>query len=641
MRTRTETSRSLSLASLALLAFVGFMTASLSAAGPPPLPPGMGKYVMVLWPPGTPVPGREGPGPKNDEPDVEKMGGRVLYQRDNRRIIHLPVAAAKQLWRHQSVVYLQRIWSGESLEGWDEGYSGDDSRTGPKIATDDHLQWGPRSYSYDGSGNIKQIGPDAYVYDTAGRLVEATVSGKTQRFKYDAFGNLVETAVAGANAVPIPVDGSSNRLLGRTYDTAGNVVVDEQQRPYQFDSLNMLTRVGDRRMIYDAADERIGTLIGWSLARWTIRDFDGQIIREYKGENQIGVGGLDWYWEQDHIRGAGQLLAGETQQWKPPHSPPSTQIVYGGARHYHLDHLGSVRMVTDSEGRSISEHDYLPFGTTLTRTYQEEYNWGDPHIDGMRFAGHWRDFLGHLNVENHDYLDYMHARYYDPSKGRFLSVDPAQNWKKAMAAPQAWNRYAYARNNPLRLVDPDGRDDMDFRILTARVNVIYSNADGKINSRGETLRQVTEQGITYSRAFFVEAGIKLQVNRFEGTINTQALGNINGPVNTGTGPVELSSFIKSQPGALTVLVSGDLAGITGKTVGVGGPTMIGNASNSRTFNDEIAHALGNVTAVNVPLVSNAVADIRLDIQEYSVDKGWGLGRWFQDTFRENLDKLNK
>ncbi len=455
MRTTIETSRSLSLSLLALLVVVGCVTATLSAAGPPPLPPGMGKYVMVLWPPGTPVPGEEGPGRKNDEPDVEKMGGRVLYQRDNRRIIHLPAAAAKQLWRHQSVVYLQRIWNGESLEGWDERYSEDESRTGPKIGTDHHLQWGPKAYAYDGSGNIKQIGSDAYVYDTAGRLVETTVSGKTQRFKYDAFGNLVETAVVGANAVSIPVDGSSNRLLGRTYDESGNVIVDEQQRPFQFDSLNILTRVGDRRMIYDAADERIGTLIGWSLARWTIRDLDGQIIREYKGENQIGVEGLDWYWEQDHIRGAGQLLAGETQQWKPPYSPPTTEIVYGGVRHYHLDHLGSVRMVTDSEGRSLSEHDYLPFGKTLTRTYQEEYNWGNPHIDGMRFAGHWRDFLGHLNVENHDYIDYMHARYYDPALGRFLSVDPGRDWD--MHQPQSWNMYSYVRNNPINTIDPTGK----------------------------------------------------------------------------------------------------------------------------------------------------------------------------------------
>lgn len=75
----------------------------------------------------------------------------------------------------------------------------------------------------------------------------------------------------------------------------------------------------------------------------------------------------------------------------------------------------------------------------------------------MRFAGHWRDFLGLLNVENTEYLDYMHARYYDPNLGRFLSVDPEFDLEKMLGNPQMWNRYTYVTDNPLRYVDPTGR----------------------------------------------------------------------------------------------------------------------------------------------------------------------------------------
>jgi RHS repeat-associated protein len=50
----------------------------------------------------------------------------------------------------------------------------------------------------------------------------------------------------------------------------------------------------------------------------------------------------------------------------------------------------------------------------------------------------------------------MHARYYNPTFGRFLSVDPVIS-KAAMRSPQLWNRYAYVANNPVRFRDPTGK----------------------------------------------------------------------------------------------------------------------------------------------------------------------------------------
>jgi RHS repeat-associated protein len=50
---------------------------------------------------------------------------------------------------------------------------------------------------------------------------------------------------------------------------------------------------------------------------------------------------------------------------------------------------------------------------------------------------------------NLGWLDY-HARQYDPALGKFLSVDPASEVLRRVST------YAYAINNPLRFVDPDG-----------------------------------------------------------------------------------------------------------------------------------------------------------------------------------------
>ena len=48
----------------------------------------------------------------------------------------------------------------------------------------------------------------------------------------------------------------------------------------------------------------------------------------------------------------------------------------------------------------------------------------------------------------------MQQRYYDPTSGRFLSIDPLET---SPSDPRTINRYTYAANNPYTYVDPDGR----------------------------------------------------------------------------------------------------------------------------------------------------------------------------------------
>jgi uncharacterized protein RhaS with RHS repeats len=48
----------------------------------------------------------------------------------------------------------------------------------------------------------------------------------------------------------------------------------------------------------------------------------------------------------------------------------------------------------------------------------------------------------------------MHARYYSPNLGRFVSVDTVGG---EVGNSQSWNRYSYTRNNPIKHVDVDGR----------------------------------------------------------------------------------------------------------------------------------------------------------------------------------------
>ena len=122
--------------------------------------------------------------------------------------------------------------------------------------------------------------------------------------------------------------------------------------------------------------------------------------------------------------------------WGQPVFAQSPPVV----EYYHLDAVGSIRAVTDQAGATVRRHDYFAFG--------EEYL-AQSALDPWRFAAKERD------AETG--LDYFSARYYTSRAGRFTTVDP-DHVGGDLFDPQSWNAYAYARNNPIRFVDPTGTD---------------------------------------------------------------------------------------------------------------------------------------------------------------------------------------
>ena len=66
----------------------------------------------------------------------------------------------------------------------------------------------------------------------------------------------------------------------------------------------------------------------------------------------------------------------------------------------------------------------------------------------VRFTGKERDAESGL--------DYFGARYMSSAQGRFTSADPITVTQARVLDPQQLNLYAYARDNPLKYVDPTG-----------------------------------------------------------------------------------------------------------------------------------------------------------------------------------------
>ena len=117
-------------------------------------------------------------------------------------------------------------------------------------------------------------------------------------------------------------------------------------------------------------------------------------------------------------------------------------------RYFHSDAIGSMRLVTDENGQVIESYDYLPFGEPYPSSTSTETR---------RFGGKERD--------SETGFDYFGARYYSSGNGRFTTVDPLLDVAGAIVNPQRWNRYAYVSNNPLRSVDPDGRQQLDANLV--------------------------------------------------------------------------------------------------------------------------------------------------------------------------------
>ena len=307
-------------------------------------------------------------------------------------------------------------------------------------------------YRYDGAGNIKAIGTNQYVYDGAGRLITATMTAGVKAYTYDEFGNLVRVISNGdsAHATAAAVNRATNRIDDATacppgtpcilfsFDAAGNQTTGPAGAQYQYDPLNMMTELSAAARhdiyIYDADDQRIATVNDAGAAsrvwHYTLRDGGASVIREW--DDSVSGTTHTWTWTKDYVHRGTSLLATLT--------PSETSEI---RTHFHLDHLGTPRLLTDDLGRKVSIHTYWPFG--------EETPDSDQDAEARKFTGHERDFAG---LGNGNDLDYMHARFYGPAMGRFLSADPVLG---APSSPQSWNRYSYASNNPMTRTDPDGR----------------------------------------------------------------------------------------------------------------------------------------------------------------------------------------
>ncbi len=148
---------------------------------------------------------------------------------------------------------------------------------------------------------------------------------------------------------------------------------------------------------------------------WFVYDEEGRLIGEYDGSGN----------------------ARQETVWLD--GLPVATVQNGQPYAIHSDHLGTPRVITDSQGREVWRWNSDPFGTASANE--------DPDGDGQPFAFNLRFPGQYFDAETGLHQNYF--RDYDPSTGRYTTSDP-------IGLNGGMNTYAYVGANPLRYTDVFG-----------------------------------------------------------------------------------------------------------------------------------------------------------------------------------------
>ena len=289
----------------------------------------------------------------------------------------------------------------------------------------------------------------------------------TERYEYDAVGNfqnLIHQAANGNWTRAYAYDElslleptkKSNRLSGTT--------IAQRSEAYAYDAHgNMTTMPHLTVMEWDFKDQLHGSSrqalnLGTPETTFYVYDAGGQRVRKLterqngtRKDERIYLGGFEIYREYDgngaaviseretlHVMGDKQritLVETKTAETGNPINAPVPVHRYQLA-----NHLGSANLELNNDGGLISHEEYHPFGTTA---YQTISSAAEVSLKCYRYTGKERD------GETGSY--YHGARYYLPWLVRWISPDPP-------GILGGLNLYVYVNNNPVVLVDPNGRE---------------------------------------------------------------------------------------------------------------------------------------------------------------------------------------
>ena len=304
------------------------------------------------------------------------------------------------------------------------------------------------TYEYRPDGLIAAIGErssrgefaTAYKYDKVGRLIRAAdQSGREYCYEYDQMGNRLRATLPGR---PSQVC---------AYDWAGRLIK-LHDKPCTHDAAGNLTSmtIDERKMKYrHNPDGQLVEANGKVSYRY---DGEGRLIERKDGEVKTTLipDPFSEYWQplvMESSAGDRTLLV-----WNG--STPLIMIRKGKPEYMLHDHLGSVRLVVDDQGKVMQRVDYDPYGVMQDTETTTDF--------APRFAGLFWDAAAQA------YLTL--ARAYSSQLGCFLGPDPQK--RLPFGAHKQFANYVYCGGDPINFFDINGLEPEHFEMSATRETAI-------------------------------------------------------------------------------------------------------------------------------------------------------------------------
>ncbi|MFG3370525.1 polymorphic toxin-type HINT domain-containing protein [Streptomyces sp. NPDC048156] len=326
------------------------------------------------------------------------------------------------------------------------------------------------TYGYDDNGNIRSMadvnrtGTDTqcFNYDYLNRLTEAWTQNTTTCPTAPAVGQIAGTAPYWQS---FTYDKSSNRDTETQHDPAGDTAKDTK-RTYTYPgpgqpnahSLTSVTTTGPSgtktdNYAYDKTGnttDRPGQQLLWDaegqLVKVTEGDKTTQYLYDADGNRLIGRTGTETTLYLGHTEvtlANGSDTPKATRYLDLGNGQTAVRNDDGTFTFTIGDHQGTGQLAINAADLSLTQRRTLPFGALRGDTPK---SW--PGTKG---------YVGGTDDTKATGLTHLGAREYDPTTGRFLSVDPLFELDK----PQTLDGYSYSLQNPVTNADPGGLGNAD------------------------------------------------------------------------------------------------------------------------------------------------------------------------------------